>query len=73
MPREANPEAILSQREAHQALARLIRALPPEMRDVLILRDVDGLSTAETAVKRGIKEGLVKWRLNRTRNRYARN
>jgi RNA polymerase sigma factor (sigma-70 family) len=46
--------------------------LAPEQRAVLILRDVDGLSEADTARLLGIPEGTVKSRLHRARGAFAR-
>jgi RNA polymerase sigma-70 factor (ECF subfamily) len=44
-----------------------IEALPEEYRAVLMLRDVEDLDTAETAVVLGISESAVKTRLHRAR------
>jgi RNA polymerase sigma-70 factor (ECF subfamily) len=46
--------------------------LAPEQRAVLVLRDVDGLSEAETARVLGVPEGTVKSRLHRARSAFAR-
>ncbi|MDY7105634.1 MAG: sigma-70 family RNA polymerase sigma factor [Actinomycetota bacterium] len=48
-------------------LVPAIRSLPPPLREVLVLRDVEGHSTAETAGRLGISEGNVKVRLHRAR------
>jgi RNA polymerase sigma-70 factor (ECF subfamily) len=64
---EPEPAVAISQAEVQHALLDLIRALPAEIRAVLILRDVEGLSTAESASALGIGEGLVKWRLHQAR------
>lgn len=53
--------------ETHAYLFGFIEALKPELRAVFLLRDVEGLSTAEAATSLGIDEGLVKWRLHRAR------
>jgi RNA polymerase sigma-70 factor (ECF subfamily) len=50
-----------------EALKRGIAALSPKYREVLILRDVQHLSTEETARVLGITEGSVKTRLLRAR------
>jgi RNA polymerase sigma-70 factor (ECF subfamily) len=49
-----------------------LAGLAPEQRAVLVLRDVDGLSEAETARLLGVPEGTVKSRLHRARSAFAR-
>jgi RNA polymerase sigma-70 factor, ECF subfamily len=66
---EPEPPKVVMQAEAQRALLDLISALPPEVRSVFILRDVEGLSTSKTAATMGISEGLVKWRLHHARKR----
>lgn len=46
-------------------VATAINALPDAFREVVVLRDVEGLSTKDTAAVLGIKEGTVKVRLHR--------
>ena len=46
-----------------------VRSLPPGFRTVFYLRDVEGLSTEETAEMLDITEGAVKARLFRARLR----
>jgi RNA polymerase sigma-70 factor, ECF subfamily len=53
--------------ELRQALEEAIRELPPEYRIVLLLRDVEGLSTREAAAALEVAEGAVKMRLHRAR------
>lgn len=64
---EPEPAAAIVQAEVQDALLELIRALPTELSAVFLLRDVESLSTAETAGALGISEGLVKWRLHHAR------
>jgi RNA polymerase sigma-70 factor (ECF subfamily) len=55
---------------AHQighALAEAIAALPAEQREVVVLRDVEGLSAQEAADILGIEVGALKSRLHRAR------
>ena len=61
------PSQELERKELRQALREAIAKLSPEYREVLILRDVRGLSIAETAAATGANEGLVKVRLFRAR------
>jgi RNA polymerase sigma-70 factor (ECF subfamily) len=44
-----------------------IRALSESERAVLVLRDLEDVSTAQAAQKLGVSEGLVRWRLHRAR------
>jgi RNA polymerase sigma-70 factor (ECF subfamily) len=53
--------------ELHQQLEAGITRLPEDLRVTLILRDVEGLSTAETAAALDISESAVKSRLHRAR------
>ena len=53
--------------ELQEQLAAAIVRLPEDLRVVLILRDVDGLSTAETAASLDLTEAAVKTRLHRAR------
>jgi RNA polymerase sigma-70 factor (ECF subfamily) len=49
------------------ALERAVRTLDPDYRTPLILRDVEGLSTAEAAAIMGLREAAFKSRLHRAR------
>jgi RNA polymerase sigma-70 factor (ECF subfamily) len=53
--------------ELQQELEAGIVRLPEDLRVVLILRDVEGLSTAETAAALDLTEAAVKSRLHRAR------
>lgn len=61
------PEAALGSSELSEVLSREIRRLPPLLRSVLILRDVENLSSAEAADRLGISAPAVKSRLLRAR------
>jgi RNA polymerase sigma-70 factor, ECF subfamily len=72
MPREVadwrpNPEQQLAQVELETILNDAARALPPTFRTVFFLRDVEGLSTQETAELLGLTVSAVKARLFRAR------
>jgi RNA polymerase sigma-70 factor (ECF subfamily) len=62
-----SPEESLSGKELSQALEHEIARLPPLLRGVLILRDVDQLSTADVARQLGVSPSAVKSRLLRAR------
>ncbi|HET8540265.1 MAG TPA: RNA polymerase sigma factor [Anaeromyxobacter sp.] len=63
----ANPEERAAAREAIRLLEHAVDALPPHHRLVFMLREVEGLSTAETAAALGIAEDAAKVRLHRAR------
>ncbi len=72
MPREVadwspNPEQQFSQAELKDILQRTIQGLPSSFRTVFVLRDVEGLSTEETAEALGLSIPAVKSRLLRAR------
>lgn len=62
-----DPERTLAEREVAAALGSAIAALEPGMREVLVLRDVEGLSAAEVAEVTGLGVAAVKSRLHRAR------
>lgn len=61
------PEQILERKEACELVAQKIMELPDGYRIVLLLRDIEGLSTEETARLLATTEGAVKVRLHRAR------
>jgi RNA polymerase sigma-70 factor (ECF subfamily) len=58
---------VLQSAETRDFVRRSLDKLPPIHRTVLILRDVEGYDTAETATLLGVSEGAVKVRLHRAR------
>jgi len=62
-----NPEQLYKQAELKDILTRTIQGLPPSFRTVFVLRDVEGLSTEETAEALGLSIPAVKSRLLRAR------
>jgi RNA polymerase sigma-70 factor, ECF subfamily len=84
MPRELedwrpNPEREYAQAELQALMAEVLEKLEPEFRIVLVLRDIEELSTQETADALGMSVPNVKSRLLRARlklrekfNRYFR-
>jgi RNA polymerase sigma-70 factor (ECF subfamily) len=63
----ANPEQRYSQHEVQRILAATINDLEPSHRSVLQLRDVEGLSTQQTAQALDLTPSAVKTRLQRAR------
>jgi len=64
-----NPEQVLARTELETILQNAARSLPMTFRTVFFLRDVEGLSTEETAEMLNLTEGAVKARLFRARLR----
>lgn len=62
-----NPEQEYNQAELAEILRKTINGLPPGFRVVFVLRDVEGLSTEETANALGLSVPAVKSRLLRAR------
>ncbi len=72
MPREVadwspNPEQLYGQSELRDILTKTIQGLSPGFRTVFVLRDVEGLSTEETAEALDLSIPAVKSRLLRAR------
>lgn len=61
------PEVRADQGELLGVLEAAVRALPPDYRAPLILRDVEGLSTTEAAAVMDLREAAFKSRLHRAR------
>ncbi len=61
------PEQDFAAREVESAVARAIASLEPMYREVLVLRDVEGLSAPEVAEVLGLSVLAVKSRLHRAR------
>jgi RNA polymerase sigma-70 factor (ECF subfamily) len=62
-----NPEQSTSTAELGHLLEDAVLSLPDQFRSVLMLRDVEELSTSETAEALGLTEQNVKVRLHRAR------
>jgi RNA polymerase sigma-70 factor (ECF subfamily) len=66
------PDALLENERLRRALEQAIARLGPGDREVLALRDIEGLSAAETAQVTGLSVEAVKSRLHRARARVRR-
>ena len=76
---EQDPAALMADTSSHEPVARALEhefetqlaaalaQLPPEWRAAVVLRDLEGLSTADAAAAAGIREAALKSRLHRGR------
>lgn len=63
----AGPEGLAAEKEIQRALEHALRRLEPSQREVLVLRDVEGLTAPEVAEIVGVGVAAVKSRLHRAR------
>ena len=68
----AAPEALLVREEDRHRLGEALEALPAEYREVIVLRELEGLSYREIAGVTGTPLGTVMSRLARGRERLGR-
>ncbi|HTW66791.1 MAG TPA: sigma-70 family RNA polymerase sigma factor [Bryobacteraceae bacterium] len=68
----ARTEGMLAGREASELLQGALQKLSPELRETVILRDLEELEYREIAQVLNVPEGTVKSRLNRGRAELAR-
>jgi RNA polymerase sigma-70 factor (ECF subfamily) len=66
------PDAVLAGKEASEVLQTALQKLSPDLREAVILRDLQELEYREIAEVLGIPEGTVKSRINRGRAELAR-
>lgn len=65
---EESPTGRMERGERSDRVNDLLARIPPEERDVLILRDINGFTYTEIADTLGLPMGTVKSRINRGRN-----
>jgi RNA polymerase sigma-70 factor (ECF subfamily) len=70
---EVAPDELVLQAEMQDALTAAIRELPPNYRSVLLLRDIEELSTEEAAEILELNTATVKQRLHRARLALRKN
>lgn len=63
----SEPTEIITRAEDIQKIRKLIYSLPESQRDIIIMRDINGLSYIEIAEALKIKIGVVKTRIHRVR------
>jgi RNA polymerase sigma-70 factor (ECF subfamily) len=68
----ARTDSMLAGREASEILQAALQKLSPELRETVILRDIEELEYREIASVLAVPEGTVKSRLNRGRAELAR-
>ena len=68
----ARTDGMLAGREASEVLQAALQKLSPELRETVILRDLEELEYREIAQVLNVPEGTVKSRLNRGRAELAR-
>ena len=68
----ANPETLLIEQADAEVLRRALEELPVEFREVIVLREIEGLSYKEMAHVAGVPVGTVMSRLARARARLER-
>jgi len=68
---EHTPERLLASKQAFLALNKALDELPPGLREVLMLKDVEGLESEEICVRLQITETNLYVRLHRARERVA--
>ena len=67
-----NPEHLAARRADRQLLRAALEELPPEFREVMVLRELEGLSYQEIAAVTEIPVGTVMSRLSRARKHLQR-
>jgi RNA polymerase sigma-70 factor (ECF subfamily) len=65
----ADPERLAAGRELRHLVEHEIDRLPEGLRTVLIMREIEGMTTAETAAVLQVAEDVVKTRLHRARTK----
>lgn len=63
-----SPEAALETQRMADRVVRAIRELPPDLREIFVLRELEGLDTEACATRLGITSNNAKVRLSRARS-----
>jgi RNA polymerase sigma-70 factor, ECF subfamily len=67
-----NPEALLERSRDSEALRRALEELPEEFREIIVMRELEGMGYKEIAEVAGVPIGTVMSRLARARKRLQR-
>ena len=67
-----SPDARLASKETQKAVQSALQKLSPELREAVILRDIQDMDYKEIAAALNVPEGTVKSRINRGRTELAR-
>lgn len=67
-----DPQRLLEGRQTVQGLEACLRRLPPESARIVVMREIEGLSTDETAQRLGLAPAAVSSALHRARQRLRR-
>ena len=68
--RQANPEEFVLQNDSSTLVRKALEKLPANFREVLVLRELDGMSYKEIAEVTGMAAGTVMSSLSRARDRF---
>jgi RNA polymerase sigma factor (sigma-70 family) len=68
---EEHPEAVFSRSASRATLAETLDQLPLEFREVIVLRELEGLSYKEISAVAGVPVGTIMSRLSRARKRLS--
>ena len=66
-----SPEEVLEKKLTREAVRRGLAALPPDARQILLLREIQGLSYEEIGDALGLESGTVKSRIFRARKKLV--
>jgi len=66
-PTEWQPERFVENKELGELIQKALNKLPTQYKTIIILRDMEGLSTEDTAELLGMSAGAVRVRLHRAR------
>jgi RNA polymerase sigma-70 factor (ECF subfamily) len=66
---DAGPDSDLARRDSRETLSQALDRLPPDLREVIILREIEGLSYKEIGSVTDVPIGTVMSRLSRARKR----
>lgn len=67
-----NPETLLERSRDNEAVRRALEELPEELREIVVMRELDGMAYKEIAEIAGVPIGTVMSRLARARKRLQR-